>query len=288
MLRIMLRPKWLALLALVLGIAVVFVLLSQWQLSRAVEDRGPAVGTEPSEPSQPVAPQPLAVVQAPQAPTTDAAAGALVWVEGVFDGSVAIIGDRLQGDHEGYWVVSRLLLADGVGLAVARGFTAELDAAHAVAAELAAAGRVQEGGSPPPAPTRVAGRFFPTEAPSRDERLVDGVLRTMSTAILVNRWPVVPAGAVAGDEAGDDSGSGSGSTGSGGSAPSYGGYLVAETAPDGLAAIITTAPAGGSTLHWLNLVYAIEWIVFAGFALFIWYRMVRDAWLEEQEQASAG
>ena len=41
-------------------------------------------------------------------------------------------------------------------------------------------------------------------------------------------------------------------------------------------------------MNWLNIFYALEWIIFAGFAFFIWWRLVKDAYereLEEQEQA---
>jgi hypothetical protein len=31
-----------------------------------------------------------------------------------------------------------------------------------------------------------------------------------------------------------------------------------------------------ATYNWLNIFYAIEWIVFAGFAFYVWYRLVRD------------
>jgi hypothetical protein len=29
-------------------------------------------------------------------------------------------------------------------------------------------------------------------------------------------------------------------------------------------------------INWLNLFYSLEWVVFAGFALFIWWRLVKD------------
>ena len=31
--------------------------------------------------------------------------------------------------------------------------------------------------------------------------------------------------------------------------------------------------------------YAIEWVVFAGFAVFLWYRLVKDAVQREREEA---
>jgi hypothetical protein len=29
-------------------------------------------------------------------------------------------------------------------------------------------------------------------------------------------------------------------------------------------------------INWLNLFYSLEWVVFAGFAIFIWWRLVKD------------
>ena len=34
---------------------------------------------------------------------------------------------------------------------------------------------------------------------------------------------------------------------------------------------------------WLNIFYALEWIVFAGFAVYFWWRLVRDALERERE-----
>ena len=51
-------------------------------------------------------------------------------------------------------------------------------------------------------------------------------------------------------------------------------------------------PAG--KINWLNLFYAAEWVVFAGFALFIWWRLVKDDYrrgledaLDEEQEAAA-
>ncbi|MCC7128649.1 MAG: SURF1 family protein, partial [Microbacteriaceae bacterium] len=42
------------------------------------------------------------------------------------------------------------------------------------------------------------------------------------------------------------------------------------------------APEKGVELNLLNLFYAAEWVIFAGFAVFLWWRLVKDAWLREQ------
>ena len=50
--------------------------------------------------------------------------------------------------------------------------------------------------------------------------------------------------------------------------------LVADEAAAGpLDAISSPAPAEGSGVNWLNIFYAVEWAVFAGFAFYLWYRL---------------
>ena len=63
----------------------------------------------------------------------------------------------------------------------------------------------------------------------------------------------------------------------------YGGYLILDSAPAGLELIDAPEPVTEVGLNLLNVFYAIEWVVFAGFAIFLWYRLVRDAWELENE-----
>ena len=37
-------------------------------------------------------------------------------------------------------------------------------------------------------------------------------------------------------------------------------------------------------INWLNVFYGIEWVVFAGFAFFLWYRMVRDDYQRDLDE----
>ena len=55
----------------------------------------------------------------------------------------------------------------------------------------------------------------------------------------------------------------------------------------GLDKIDSPVPEIGASVNWLNIFYALEWVVFAGFAVFLWYRLVRDAWERELEDAEA-
>jgi hypothetical protein len=42
-------------------------------------------------------------------------------------------------------------------------------------------------------------------------------------------------------------------------------------------------PTNDVSLNWLNVFYAIEWALFAGFAVYLWYRLVKDAYEREEE-----
>ena len=61
----------------------------------------------------------------------------------------------------------------------------------------------------------------------------------------------------------------------------YSGYVVADEAPSGLETIYSPPPKTEVSLNLLNVFYAVEWVIFAGFAVFLWYRLVKDAWEEE-------
>ena len=104
------------------------------------------------------------------------------------------------------------------------------------------------------------GRYVPTESPQSSD-FENGERRALSVAELINIW--------------DNPG------------PVYGGYLVANEAPEGLTVISTTPPSTERVLNWLNIFYAAEWVIFAGFALYLWYRLVRDQWERELESDQA-
>ncbi|MEY2899928.1 MAG: hypothetical protein RL247_94, partial [Actinomycetota bacterium] len=59
-----------------------------------------------------------------------------------------------------------------------------------------------------------------------------------------------------------------------------------EEAPEGLLAIGTEPPPTEAELNWLNLFYAAEWVVFGFFAVYLWYRLVKDEWEREAEAAT--
>lgn len=64
----------------------------------------------------------------------------------------------------------------------------------------------------------------------------------------------------------------------------YSGYVVSRDATAGLVAVTPdSVPEVSRVSHLRNLLYAFQWWVFGGFAVYIWVRWLRDTW---QEQAS--
>jgi surfeit locus 1 family protein len=194
---------------------------------------------------------PLSELAVPQQPLTSEAAGRLASIEGtLLAGEYVVLSGRLHEGTAGHWVVGHLVEnGDGASLAVALGWAAtEREAASAVS-DLDSE-----------SPTSLSGRFQPSEAPQEDD-FEAGEQNSLSVAALVNQWPTEPDGV-------------------------YPGYLIADDAPAGLTTIDAFAPSTEVSVNWLNIFYAVEWAVFAGFAVFLWFRLVRDAWEREQEEAA--
>lgn len=106
----------------------------------------------------------------------------------------------------------------------------------------------------------IVGRYVPTESPQQSD-FVAGEISTVAIPELLNLWA--------------------------NPGPVYGGYVVLEEAPEGLSTIGTEAPPTESQLNWLNLFYALQWVIFGLFALYLWWRLVRDEWEREAENASS-
>jgi surfeit locus 1 family protein len=159
-------------------------------------------------------------------------------------GDWVLLSDRLNGGAEGWWLVGHAVTSDGADLAVALGWAPTRSAARAAEATATI-------------PSPLVGRYLPTEAPDMPS-VEKGVQSASSVAAFINQWH-------------DFSGT------------VYPGYLVAHEAPPGLARIDSPKPIPPEALNWLNLFYAIEWAVFAGFAIYLWYRLVKDVVEKENE-----
>ncbi|HEX3679748.1 MAG TPA: SURF1 family cytochrome oxidase biogenesis protein [Galbitalea sp.] len=191
---------------------------------------------------------PLSKVATPQKEVTERAAGQIVSVVGRrVPGDTYVISDRVNFGVVGYWVIGHVVASNGASVALALGWTKTKAAADA-AAEVLKAG----------APTAtIVGRYQPTEPPDQDDFEHD-VVSVVSIPWLINEWKTVPTVA-------------------------YGGYIVDNVAPTGLSKIQSVRPTNDVSLNWLNVFYAIEWALFAGFAVYLWYRLVKDAYEREEE-----
>jgi len=216
-------------------------MLGLWQLNVA-RDKGRAEQVR-SAPVRPVVD--VAVVLTPHGPFPLDGTGRRITVTGRYDGAgqVLVTPRRLHGEP-GYWVVTPLVVAStGARIAVVRGFVTE--PGQAVAPRTADA-------------VTVSGTLALGESPTTEHdgpALPDGQLAVLDLSQLVNRWP--------------------GSL--------YNGFVFATAEqPD-----VTSAAAPGmqrvpppalvnSGLSWRNAAYAFQWWVFALFAGYMWWRMVRD------------
>ncbi|CAB4636182.1 unannotated protein [freshwater metagenome] len=253
------RPKWIAGLFFALAVAAVFALLGQWQLDRTF------TFVEPVDINEEVFV--LNKIADPGAPLTAEAANVLVSAEIFLDQSnVYIVADRLQqsGDQivSGYWLIanSGALLSDGDttgSLTVALGFSEDLQVIEQARTEL------QEL-ILPQAFLESTGRYLQTEAPvSLRDETKPYLLGSVSLAQLVNMYSSEPV-------------------------ESFAGFLALDAEPElGLVQIELPPQDIGTRVNWLTLFYAVEWVLFAGFAVFLWWRLVQDQRVREQ-QVTAG
>ncbi|MDN4642657.1 SURF1 family protein [Arthrobacter sp. PsM3] len=267
MLKTALKPRWIAGLVFAIVISGVFVLLSQWQFGRSTQPEV-TVSTITEEP------KPLTAVLRPGDFFPGSVADQIITATGSYDPQKQVlVPGRLNDGAKGFWVVSALAVKDapvltGAGaspqtwIPVARGWVADPADADA----------------PPSGTIELTGRLLPSEAPLPGTDAGPGRASAVSVAELINIWEVssYPGFVAAGSET---------SGGSDVSAAASGGALKPLN--------VGPQPSAGK-VNWLNLFYAAEWVVFAGFALFIWWRLVKDDYrrgledaLDEEEEAAA-
>lgn len=208
-----------------------------WQERRAAE-RLDLTGAEPVA---------LTDVLGPDDPFPAADVGRPVEVSGrwLIEGTVLVTGREDDRGRSGSWVVTPLTVGglDDPGVPVVRGFVPDGTALTEIPA-------------PPDGPAQLVGWLQPPEGTGvADDDPSDDVLPQLRTADLVQRVEQ----------------------------DLYGGYVVAqEPSPSDAAAGVAPAtldqlPPAGRFTALRNLLYALEWWVFAAFAAFIWWRYVRDS-----------
>jgi len=229
--------------AAVMAVMVTFGMLGLWQLNVA-RDKGRADQVR-AAPTQPVAD--VASVLIPHGPFPQDGSGRRITATGRYDGSAQVlVTPRVLRDEPGYWVVTPLVVrSSGARIAVVRGFVTS--PAQALAPDLTTE-------------VTVSGTLAPGESPAADRAhgdpaLPDGQMGALDLSLLVNRWP----GAL------------------------YNAFVFATAEAPDLTSVASPAvervpppPLVSGALSWRNAAYALQWWVFALFAAYMWWRMVRD------------
>ncbi|WP_043440887.1 SURF1 family protein [Arthrobacter sp. L77] len=259
MLKTALKPRWILLLVLAMAIASVFVLLSQWQFNSSRQAPPPAPSTTEDV-------RPLTDVLQPLTPLYASGADQMVSLDGTFlPDTRTLVQDRVRDGEEGLWVIQAFAVDGAATPAGDAGQDAVIPIVlgWVPAAEDASSLPEQEG------PAAVVGRLLPPEAPLV-QRPVEGQVPSLSTAELANRWD----------------------------ARAYAAFVVATTVTAGgvdvpfaagMEPVVVGPQPQETPINWLNIFYAIEWFVFAGFAFFLWWRLVADDHrraLEDAEDAA--
>jgi cytochrome oxidase assembly protein ShyY1 len=246
-----LKPKWIGALLLALAAAALFAGLGQWQLGRAFSSQ-PAPAPSASV-GAPDAPKPLDALLAPGAQLLESSADELAIANLRLNTQhIYIVANRVQlvGDHteNGYWLIGDARTSQGAVITVALGWTPDLDKAESARLFMIQAADLAGGYVP------VQGRIEPPEEPKPVDSAKPYLFKSISTAQLLNVYS--PNKAVA----------------------SYDAFLVVDEGlpTGGISRIVIGKAPDQAQVNLLNAFYAAEWTLFAGFAVFMWWRMVRD------------
>ncbi|WP_327695755.1 SURF1 family protein [Streptomyces sp. NBC_00459] len=237
MYRFLLTPRWWGINVFVLLAIPFCVFMGSWQLSR-FEDRvqDHRTATEEVSAEKGEAARPLAELL----PVDKKTSGDRVTATGRY-GKQLLVPDRRLDDRSGYYVLTLLRTDEGKALPVVRGWLpGTADPAKAPA--------------PPAGEVTVTGALQASETPgsngvSAAGGLPAGQTGAISAASLVNLVPY----------------------------DVYDAWVTLDRGDSGMKAVPATAPAdtGLDLKAFQNLGYTGEWFVFAGFVVFMWFRLVR-------------
>lgn len=246
MLKTALKLQWILALLAALALATGFVALSGWQFGASESE--PIVKTDQTE-----VPVQLTEHVSVGTELMGTKADQIVTMSGEFvPGSDRLIANRLLDGTKGVWVISQFKVdgaTDEASIAMVRGWQPEAT-------------------TPSAAPTGeldVTGRLLPTEGPENEHDVRSATLPSIASAQLANIWDTTL----------------------------YSGFVTAHQittaqgdAVDqpGISAIYVGPQPQEAQVNWLNVFYGIEWVLFAGFAIFLWYRMVRDDYQRDMDE----
>ena len=237
-----------------------FVGLSAWQVDRA-QHKNDAVDSANLEEAKP-----FNDVMAAQEPMPGILADQRVTLSGhwIPDAQVVVPGRVLDGE-DGYWVVTMFAPDDArlgdsveaknaddktIAIPVLRGFTSD--------EKTAMESHAGEG------PVEMKAQIGPVDGPMPGNDLPEGQVRSVSTSQLINMFPDLLT---------------------------YSGFLIPESATGDAASVATggleyvlptTTRDESSGFDLQSAVYAIEWLIFAAMALYMWFQLLRDDFMRRR------
>lgn len=235
--RFLLTPRWWGINVFVLLAIPFCVFMGSWQLSRfEARMEDHRAATERIDPADRAPARPLAELL----PVDKETSGELATVTGRYGEQLLVPNRELDG-RNGFYVLTLLRTDEGKALPVVRGWLpGTADAGRAPAA--------------PSGEVTVTGSLQAAETPGSNGVPVQGGLpagqtSAISAATLVNLVP-------------DDL---------------YDAWITLDKADSGMKAVPATTPqdTGLDLKAFQNLGYTGEWFVFAGFVVFMWFRLVR-------------
>lgn len=163
--------------------------------------------------------------------------------------NVYVVANRLHQGQLGYWLIANSTDEDGRSQTLALGWSADLDELASEREQIMSSMLAQQ-------LVKFEGVYIPTEAPQRQINAQPFVFESLSLAQLINFYsPDQPIE-------------------SNPQILALTGHSQASAWPPLQA--IEVAYAEGQNINWLSAFYFLEWLLFAGFAVFLWWRLVKD------------
>jgi cytochrome oxidase assembly protein ShyY1 len=234
------QRRWLGFSAFVLVMLGLCVVLANWQWNR-YQQRSAENDLLDAALTAPAVPVDDLIAPVPADPTSPAVPADRAWrmvtATGRFDEAGEVaIRRRPLDGRNGYWIVTPLITESGT-LLVNRGWTpADRDAIS-----------TPEVPAPPPGEVTVTGRLRPAEATSNTGEAPEGQAWAVDPQVLVTP----------------------------GSTLRYNAYVeLRESAPAANAELTALSDPGHRGLN--NLIYSVQWIIFAAVGAFGWWRLIRQ------------
>jgi hypothetical protein len=171
-----------------------------------------------------------------------------------------IIDGRVQNGTTGYWLLMNATDENQVSTTLALGWVAKLDAAEKLRTNFMEMVQAE-------AFLDIAGYPLPTEGPQPADSAKPYLLKSVALGQLINLYS--PDAPIA-------------------SSPEYL-ALAAESVKfiDGSIEPIQVTYRDAERINWLSAFYFLEWLLFAGFAIFLWWRLVRDEQIRLAAEAAS-